>query len=57
MAEDVKCRLLCHSPKSPMTWTEEHSLLVIERIQHEYTVHLYAFTVLIFINIPIWHLH
>ncbi|XP_001607598.1 transmembrane 9 superfamily member 4 [Nasonia vitripennis] len=40
MAEDVKCRLLCHSPKNPMTWNEEHSLLVIERIQHEYTVHL-----------------
>lgn len=40
MKEDISCRLLCHSFSSPMTWNEEESKLVIERIQHEYTVHL-----------------
>ncbi|KAJ8670564.1 hypothetical protein QAD02_001823 [Eretmocerus hayati] len=40
MRENVTCRLLCHSPSTPMTWSEENSLLVMERILHEYTVHL-----------------
>ncbi|XP_034942425.1 transmembrane 9 superfamily member 4 [Chelonus insularis] len=40
MGEDISCRLLCHSPKNPMTWDEKTSKTVIERIQHEYTVHL-----------------
>ncbi|XP_063978955.1 transmembrane 9 superfamily member 4 [Diachasmimorpha longicaudata] len=40
MGENVPCRLLCHSPKNPMTWTEDESKRVIERIKHEYTVHL-----------------
>ncbi|XP_076290294.1 transmembrane 9 superfamily protein member 4 [Lasioglossum baleicum] len=40
MAEDVNCKLLCHEPNSSMTWTEEESQQVIERIQHDYTVHL-----------------
>ena len=40
MAEDVSCRLLCHSASNKMTWTAEESQRVIERIQHEYLVHL-----------------
>ncbi|XP_011297904.1 transmembrane 9 superfamily member 4 [Fopius arisanus] len=40
MGENIPCRLLCHSPKNPMTWTEDESKRVIERIKHEYTVHL-----------------
>lgn len=41
MAEDIPCRLLCHGPNTPrMTWSEEDSQRVIERIQHDYTVHL-----------------
>lgn len=40
MGHDVSCRLLCHTAKDPMNWNEEYSLLVLERIQHEYTVHL-----------------
>lgn len=41
MAQDVSCRLLCNTPTNPVTWKKDESLLVIERIQHEYTVHLY----------------
>lgn len=40
MAEDISCRLLCHGSSSTMTWNEEESQRVIERIQHDYTVHL-----------------
>ncbi|OAD54014.1 Transmembrane 9 superfamily member 4, partial [Eufriesea mexicana] len=40
MAEDITCRLLCHGPSNLITWNEEESLRVIERIQHDYTVHL-----------------
>ncbi|XP_043594906.1 transmembrane 9 superfamily member 4 isoform X2 [Bombus pyrosoma] len=40
MAEDINCRLLCHGPSNLMTWNEEESQRVIERIQHDYTVHL-----------------
>lgn len=42
MAINVSCKLLCHGKmsSSPMTWTEEESQRVIERIQHDYTVHL-----------------
>ncbi|KAG8222964.1 hypothetical protein J437_LFUL000259 [Ladona fulva] len=40
MAEDVGCRLLCHTPDSPINWSEEAALKVIGRIQHEYFVHL-----------------
>ncbi|CAL7935912.1 unnamed protein product [Xylocopa violacea] len=35
MAQDTKCKLLCN-----VTWDEEKSQRVIERIQHDYTVHL-----------------
>ena len=40
MGENVACRLLCHGPKDPINWGEEDSQRVIERIQHEYSVHL-----------------
>ncbi|XP_071876605.1 transmembrane 9 superfamily protein member 4 [Bombus fervidus] len=40
MADDISCRLLCHGPSNLMTWNEEESQRVIERIQHDYTVHL-----------------
>ncbi|XP_003487167.1 transmembrane 9 superfamily protein member 4 [Bombus vancouverensis nearcticus] len=40
MADDVSCKLLCHGPSNLMTWNEEESQRVIERIQHDYTVHL-----------------
>lgn len=40
MAESVNCRLLCHSPKSPINWNEEDSQKVASRIRHEYFVHL-----------------
>uniref|UniRef100_V9IL94 Transmembrane 9 superfamily member n=1 Tax=Apis cerana TaxID=7461 RepID=V9IL94_APICE len=40
MAENIMCRLLCHGPNELMTWNEKESQLVIERIQHDYTVHL-----------------
>lgn len=40
MQDDISCRLLCHGPSNLMTWNEEESQRVIERIQHDYTVHL-----------------
>ena len=40
MAEDISCRLLCHGHNNLMTWNEDESQRVIERIQHDYTVHL-----------------
>ena len=40
MSEDISCRLLCNGKSSPITWNEDSSQLVMERIQHEYTVHL-----------------
>ncbi|GJQ70634.1 hypothetical protein Trydic_g23024 [Trypoxylus dichotomus] len=40
MAEDIKCSLLCHFPNKPMHWSVEDSQRVIDRIQHEYFVHL-----------------
>ncbi|KAI4465012.1 transmembrane 9 superfamily protein [Holotrichia oblita] len=40
MAEDVQCSLLCHFPNKPMHWSAEDSQRVIDRIQHEYFVHL-----------------
>ncbi|KAL7298697.1 hypothetical protein TKK_0008456 [Trichogramma kaykai] len=40
MAQDISCKLLCHKPTEPMTWKEEYSSLVMERIQHAYIVHL-----------------
>lgn len=40
MAEDINCRLLCHAKDSPMHWSREDQLKVINRVQHEYAVHL-----------------
>ncbi|RZF41058.1 hypothetical protein LSTR_LSTR002690 [Laodelphax striatellus] len=40
MAEDVSCKLLCHSPDSPIHWTTEEQQKVVNRINHEYSVHL-----------------
>lgn len=40
MAENVNCKLLCNTKDRPMTWDHEQSTKVIERIRHEYFVHL-----------------
>lgn len=40
MKQDISCRLLCHGQNNPMTWNEEESQCAIERIQHDYSVHL-----------------
>ncbi|XP_063234730.1 transmembrane 9 superfamily member 4 [Bacillus rossius redtenbacheri] len=40
MAENISCRLLCHSPNTPMHWNDDQSQMVVNRIQHEYFVHL-----------------
>ncbi|XP_014229117.1 transmembrane 9 superfamily member 4-like [Trichogramma pretiosum] len=40
MAQNVSCNILCHKPAEPMTWKENDSSLVIERIQHAYIIHL-----------------
>ncbi|XP_030377342.1 transmembrane 9 superfamily member 4 [Scaptodrosophila lebanonensis] len=40
MAENVNCKLLCNKKDRPLTWSQEDSAMVAERIQHEYFVHL-----------------
>ncbi|XP_047516188.1 transmembrane 9 superfamily member 4 isoform X1 [Pieris napi] len=40
MAENIKCRLLCHKKNDPMNWNVEESETVASRIEHEYFVHL-----------------
>lgn len=40
MAEDIKCTLLCQSPGDPIHWTVPESQMVVDRIKHEYFVHL-----------------
>lgn len=40
MLKDVKCKLLCHSHDTPMTWEESMAKDVINKIEHEYFVHL-----------------
>lgn len=40
MAENIKCRLLCHKKNEPMNWGVEESKKVGNRIRHEYYVHL-----------------
>ncbi|BES88903.1 unnamed protein product [Nesidiocoris tenuis] len=40
MAEDVSCRLLCHDPQTPMNWKGDDESKVMNRIKHEYVVHL-----------------
>uniref|UniRef100_A0A4P6D6W1 Transmembrane 9 superfamily member n=1 Tax=Rhodnius prolixus TaxID=13249 RepID=A0A4P6D6W1_RHOPR len=40
MAEDISCKLLCHTPGNPMNWKGDEELRVMNRIRHEYLVHL-----------------
>lgn len=40
MAENINCKLLCNTKDRPLNWAADQSDLVIERIQHEYFVHL-----------------
>lgn len=40
MAQNIKCRLLCHQVHGPMNWNIEDSQKAINRIQHDYFVHL-----------------
>ncbi|KAI4489694.1 hypothetical protein M0804_003876 [Polistes exclamans] len=40
MKQDINCRFLCHGLNNPMTWNDEESQCAIERIQHDYSVHL-----------------
>lgn len=40
MAENVNCKLLCHDKDRPINWGVEQSQKVVERIKHEYFVHL-----------------
>lgn len=40
MATDINCKLLCNRKNQPLNWNNEESNKAIERIQHEYFVHL-----------------
>lgn len=40
MAENINCKLLCNRKDQPLNWNHEQSSKVVERIQHEYYVHL-----------------
>lgn len=40
MAENINCKLLCNKKDQPMNWDREQSAKVVERIKHEYFVHL-----------------
>lgn len=40
MLKDIKCKLLCHNPETPMNWEESMATDVISKIEHEYFVHL-----------------
>lgn len=40
MAENIRCRLLCHEQNNPINWSVEESVKVASRIEHEYYVHL-----------------
>ncbi|CAH1105050.1 unnamed protein product [Psylliodes chrysocephalus] len=40
MAEPTPCSLLCNSPDKPIHWSVRESQTVVDRIQHEYFVHL-----------------
>lgn len=42
MAENINCKLLCNKKDQPLTWDPNESNKVIERIRHEYFVHLYV---------------
>lgn len=40
MAENVNCKLLCNAQNRPLNWDQNESAKVIERIKHDYFVHL-----------------
>lgn len=40
MAENIDCKLLCNKRDQPLHWSNEESSKVVERIYHEYYVHL-----------------
>lgn len=40
MGEDLSCKLLCHKLTDPINWTADDSKEVVDRIQHDYYVHL-----------------
>ncbi|KAK7080615.1 Transmembrane 9 superfamily member 4 [Halocaridina rubra] len=40
MDQGVACKLLCHDLANPIVWNEAESREVIDRIKHEYYVHL-----------------
>lgn len=40
MADNIPCTLLCNTPETPINWDSYQSQTVIDRIQHEYFVHL-----------------
>lgn len=40
MAENINCKLLCNRADQPLNWNNEQSDRVVERIRHEYYVHL-----------------
>lgn len=40
MDQSMACKLLCHDLSNPIVWNEAESREVIDRIQHEYYVHL-----------------
>lgn len=40
MAENINCKLLCNAKDRPINWDLEQSQKVVERIRHEYFVHL-----------------
>lgn len=40
MAENLPCTILCNPPNKPINWGQRESQMVVDRIQHEYFVHL-----------------
>lgn len=44
MNENINCKLLCNKKDKPLTWNVQSSAKVLERIEHEYFVHLYVET-------------
>ncbi|XP_075151295.1 transmembrane 9 superfamily protein member 4 [Haematobia irritans] len=40
MAVNVNCKLLCNKKDYPLNWEQPQSAMVVERIKHEYFVHL-----------------
>lgn len=40
MAEDIDCHVLCHAPKRPMKWSFNQQNIILNRISHDYYVHL-----------------